>query len=214
MKQVKGFWLPDRETRVDELLKDSEPGVARYQRRKLLAALAFCQDFDTAVDIGAHVGLWSLQLASQFHHLVAFEPDPEKHACYAANLVAHHNVTLLKYGLSDHSGFAGLTHKAGTSLKTHVDLKGSNITLRRLDEFDLAPGFIKIDVEGYELAVLQGAIETIRRTYPTIIVEQKPGVASKRYGFEDRAALAFLVELGYEMRAEFNGDFILTHPAG
>lgn len=211
MKQIKGFWLPDREDRLDELLRDSSPGDARYQRHKLQGALEHHQgNHGLALDIGAHVGLWSMQLEKAFQFVVAFEPDAEKAQCFALN-ASSSRVKLHRCGLSDHDHFAGLTQKSGTSLKDHVNLAGTGIELRTLDSFHLAPDFIKIDVEGYELAVIKGAVETIQRSHPTIILEQKPGVASKRYGVEDQAALRLLETWDYVIRAEFNGDFVMTH---
>lgn len=221
MKQVSGFWVPDREDRVSELLGRSEQlGFAAYQRDKVLTALQVHRDrdgsrFGNALDVGAHIGLWSLQLLEVFDHVVAFEPDPEKHACYQANLEKHNcadRATLHKLGLSDTTQNVSLNQKGGTSLKTHVNLKnGGDIPLRRLDDLGIdGIDFMKMDIEGFELYALRGAEQTLRKNLPTIIIEQKPGVASKRYGQEDQAALRLLESWGYVIRAEMNGDFVMT----
>lgn len=214
MKQVDGYWLPDREERVEELLKETRAqGRPAYQRHKLLAALRYLPAGSfrrLALDVGGHIGMWSLQLANQFDEVAAFEPDEEKHACFEANLAGHDNVRLHKVGLSDIAGHAGLVQKTGTSLKTHVKPGGDGILLSRLDDFNYVPDFIKIDVEGYEVFVVRGAEATIRRWQPVIIVEQKKEVATNRYGIGDQDALRLLESWGYRIREEFNGDFILT----
>ncbi|HUZ11388.1 MAG TPA: FkbM family methyltransferase [Caulobacteraceae bacterium] len=47
-----------------------------------------------------------------------------------------------------------------------------SVPVARLDDFQLPPiGFIKIDVEGHEEAVLQGARETIGRNRPALMIE-------------------------------------------
>ena len=61
--------------------------------------------------------------------------------------------------------------------------------------------FIKIDCEGYEENVLRGAVETIERDRPVIIVEQKRDMATARFGLEPLGAVKFLQSLGYKVAA-------------
>jgi hypothetical protein len=74
-----------------------------------------------------------------------------------------------------------------------------------LDEVD----FIKADCEGFELFALRGAVDTILRCKPVIIVEQKPGRAQK-FGLLETEAVTFLEDLGvgYKVVKEMSGDFI------
>ncbi len=53
-----------------------------------------------------------------------------------------------------------------------LGLKEVTVELRRLDELELEPQFVKIDVEGAELGVLEGMRETIRRCYPVLMIEK------------------------------------------
>lgn len=86
-------------------------------------------------------------------------------------------------GLSDISGTAELKIPLDDTGRKHIasasvckDFEGTfaieEITLKRLDEFDL-PGlsFLKIDVEGLEDKVIRGAIETIRKHRPVMLIE-------------------------------------------
>jgi FkbM family methyltransferase len=55
--------------------------------------------------------------------------------------------------------------------QSHLVLHETHVENRTLDEYELSPDFIKIDVEGFELEVLAGSIATIKRCRPTVLVE-------------------------------------------
>lgn len=59
----------------------------------------------------------------------------------------------------------------GTSPK-RLWLKEVEVDLRRLDDLDLNPSFVKIDVEGAEMGVLRGMIDTIGRSRPVLMIER------------------------------------------
>ncbi len=74
------IYLPDNEKHLQGWMTEHGEivdGKGTYQIEKLRAVLDHCQNFRVAVDIGAHVGLWSLQLVKRFEHLHAFEPVAE-----------------------------------------------------------------------------------------------------------------------------------------
>jgi hypothetical protein len=71
--------------------------------------------------------------------------------------------------------------------------------------------FIKIDCEGYEHHVIEGARETILRCKPCIIVEQKPHKLGPNFGIKGTPAVDLLKSWGYKVVREIGGDFILTH---
>jgi hypothetical protein len=84
--------------------------------------------------------------------------------------------------------------------------------MRRLDDVELldpAIDFLKIDCEGYEYFVIKGGEETIKRTKPVIIVEQKPGKGAQ-YGIKDDAACTLLEAWGAKRQQVISGDYIYT----
>lgn len=223
MQYVDGYWLPDREEKVHQILKETRQlGRPAYQQSKFAAAMKYCPEpRGLALDVGAHIGMWTLQmLQAGFEQVISFEPDPEKHQCFVNNLRDHgapsmaQLVTLHRFGLSDEPSRADLVQKTGSSLKTHVrPNEDGAIELRRLDDVPMPEGipidFMKIDVEGFEVFVLHGAEGLILREKPVIIIEQKVGVASKRYGRDDHLALHILECWGYKQAEDHNGDFIM-----
>jgi FkbM family methyltransferase len=218
MKKICGIWLPDNDTHFANHLH-KEPllnGRGTYQWKKLNAAvevLPFGQR-GLAVDIGAHVGLWSHVLATMFAEVVAFEPIPDHYACWARNCSEIENVQGYNMALSDTDGYLDIVKVAENSgnarVATSSDKKESTCRVRAyaLDNFPLEEkiDFMKIDVEGWELQVLKGAEKTIRRDKPVMVVEQKPNNA-ERYGQKRMAAVDLLVSWGYTIVWEKAGDY-------
>jgi FkbM family methyltransferase len=111
----------------------------------------------------------------------AFEPNPvcarTLTACGARNITSH------TVGLSSREGeFALYVPLSGKKLITSygsfveptggVDYHALTVPVRRLDDYAFTEvDFIKIDVEGHELAVIRGATETIEREHPVLMIE-------------------------------------------
>ncbi len=149
----------------------------------------------TAFDVGTHVGYMSLlfsQLVGASGRVVSFEPGENNLPYTRANLAGHVNITVVEKAVGPTTGTAtiyledvtgqnnslvknydGLTTTSGSSVKAHV--REVSIPMVSLDDFvrssGLVPDFIKIDVEGFELGVLQGAGETLASHHPMLMVE-------------------------------------------
>lgn len=218
-------WLPDGETHLTHWMDTAGEivdGKGSYQIKKLRAALSLCTQFRTAVDVGAHCGLWSMQLVKRFAHVEAFEPVAAHRECFAKNVFADHEepvrsehrvdgvkATLHACALGDHEDMINITTEPTSSGDSRVNGPG-DIPMHTLDSFNLQDvGLIKLDTEGHEYFVLRGARETLLRCRPVVIVEQKPGHA-QRHGIGEKDALPLLEGLGAKLRKEISGDFIYT----
>jgi FkbM family methyltransferase len=134
-----------------------------------------------AIDVGANKGIYTHVLAKLCRHVHAFEPNPKIHRILTRALPT--NATAHAVALSDRAETAAMTipiYKGGYSnqhatLRDHDGEHGSlPVECRTLDSYGFSGvGFIKIDVEGHERAVLEGAAETIRRERPTLLVEME-----------------------------------------
>jgi FkbM family methyltransferase len=143
------------------------------------------------------VGFWSFLLSQWFKKVYAFEPSAEMRALFARNVTAP-NVQVFPVALSDRNGRGSLRRPvAGNSGSTFVEMDvDGDVECRTLDSYQLSDvGFIKIDVEGAEYLVLSGARETIARSRPLIIAEQKQ--FGSRFGRSPEEVRGFLGELGY-----------------
>lgn len=219
MKQIKGIWLPDADTHFEHHLNAGPEfaGAGTYQMKKINAALGQCHDRRrVAVDVGAHVGLWSRVLARHFHEVHAFEPLPHLQECFLANTQDCENVTLYHGAVSHQPGVLRMESVDDNSGNSRVGVDGARGTypahavtldgelMRISHKVDL----IKIDVEGWELRVVEGARELIMAARPIIVVEQKPGNA-ERYGMGQRDAVKRLESWGAAILWEKAGDVCL-----
>lgn len=216
MFEFQGIWFPDGEKHFPEWMqKNGElvDGRGTYQIKKLRAALEHCKEFRVAVDVGAHVGLWSMQLAKRFLQVIAFEPVPQYRDCYLENMAGQH-YHLMNFALG--AGPAMVSMKI-PDLNGGIDSGGThvcgdgNIEMRTLDSFELDEvDLIKIDCEGYELEVLRGSVATLARCRPCVIVEQKPHKLGPNFGIKGTPAVDFLRDLGAVHRRELGGDHVLS----
>lgn len=218
MIQHQGIWLPDGEAHLtDWMTRNGEmvDGKGTYQIKKLRAALAHCRQFRSAVDVGAHVGLWSMQLAKRFERVYSFEPVAAHRECLFANIPGaqgdgNSNVSVYACALGDHEGSVSIVTEPTSSGDSRVG-DGDGIPLHMLDQFGIKDvDFIKLDCEGYELFALKGGAATIARDLPTICVEQKPG-RGQRFGLPELGAVEWLTqEFGYKCVEKMSGDYVMV----
>lgn len=213
-------WLfPDGEVHLPEWMttvNKRRDGRLQYQGHKYEAALRWVKQRRVAVDVGSHIGLFSWPMAKDFESIEAFEAMPSHRACWYKNMEGITNATLHACALGESEGRAKVaTRTVGSSGDTGVDptgKTGKQVNMRTLDSFGLTDvDFLKVDVEGYELFVLRGSVETLKRCRPCVIVEAKPetGMAD-RYGIGVTDSVKFLESLGAKKRAGIQGDYILS----
>ena len=136
-----------------------------------------------AIDVGANVGIYSYFFSTFSERVDSFEPvrqissmlEAYAHRCYK---VKFHNV-----GLSNRVGKFNLYYPYINSAKDpnwglasltspSVDCGSLLVDVRRLDDYRFTDvDIIKIDVEGHEMDVVLGAVETIRRDRPILLIE-------------------------------------------
>jgi len=153
------------------------------------------------LDIGGSWGLFAAALAGRVSKLHVFEPNPEKAGFLEESLGRRAQVHGV--ALSDTAGEVELhipdLSSALATIETSNTVRsmpGKRVMImrQRLDALNLDPvGFIKLDVEGHEAAVLSGAEALLRRDHPALLIEieerHRPGAVAQ--------TLHWLGELGY-----------------
>jgi FkbM family methyltransferase len=187
-----------------------EYSEGRTQLDTLELALKYVSKWDLAVDGGAFVGVWSLELSKHFNEVFAFEPSHDTFECLEHNLANTNNVLCLNSALGEDNGTISLEQDErwdGNTGGRYV-VSGDDCLIGRLDDYHLPTlDFIKLDVEGHELYALKGAEETLRKYKPIVLVEQKARL-EQRQGVEKNMVGDYLKTLGYRMLEKHRKDCI------
>lgn len=171
------------------------------------------------LDVGANVGqsIYSILTVLPQAQVVSFEPNPALHDLLRRVIAPLPNAHLEPEGLGseplssctlftpvyNRHAFRGLSsfdREAARGWLTQDNLywfdqerlvmEEETAEIRTLDEFDLAPDIVKVDVQGMEADVIEGGMETIRACRPAIIAETvRP----------DSRTMQLLEPLGYEL---------------
>lgn len=227
MKLVHGIYLPDADEHFPPHLAASPKidGKGTYQLNKYKEVMKHVAARGLAVDIGGHVGLWAMNMVRDFARVWSFEPIQMHRDCFQANLAGASNVKLFPYALSnqeqrlyfdipaDNTGHTQVTVAAydpeeALEAQKPTQSYADAVTLDSV-EFPVQIDLLKIDVEGFEYNVLEGALETLRDHKPTIIIEQKPNNA-ERFGRGQRDAVKLLRSLGMREVTIISGDHIMV----
>jgi len=147
---------------------------------KLLYRYVWRQQLRTAIDIGAWKGPWTTWWSSKVKTIEAFEPNPDIFPNLKQNTNKLKNCTIHNTALGDTTGKVSMQYETHTGTCHVKDYNGS-INLRTLDSYNFQDvDIIKIDVEGFEVPVLNGAKQTILSQHPWIQIEANK--CGKRYG--------------------------------
>lgn len=158
--------LPESDTHFQD--------IKTYQQRQWQAGVDATQGRSVAVDIGAHVGSFTVRYAHVFDTVIAIEPINTE---YLFDNIAHlGNVLVQPVGISN----------TRTTLYAHNPAPGNSgaweltqepndtpIRVVPLDDIELhACDLIKVDCQGHETQIVQGAEQTIQHYRPTLQLEQ------------------------------------------
>jgi len=136
-----------------------------------------------AIDIGANKGVYTYSLLRlcKYEQVYAFEPNPKLYRLLHEKTRRFKNASLYNVGLSNISGElklnipfknGNLDSACGSLNKINEPHQSFSVPVNTLDSYNFSNiEFIKIDVEGYEWFVLDGAERTILKSKPVLFVE-------------------------------------------
>ncbi|MFE6507337.1 FkbM family methyltransferase [Nocardioides sp. NPDC057767] len=177
-----------------------------YEELMLQAMVAALEPGDLVVDVGANIGNHSLYLAVVGElHVVAYEPNPELVAGISASVEAN--------GLSDRVVIRDVGVHASSARGTMANLDATNLGAQSVavadeegdfavvalddEHFPARVAALKIDVEGAEIDVLEGATALIERDRPLLYVE-----CGTLAGYQKVSS--WMIRMGYAQTGTFN----------
>ena len=200
----KKLWIPNND---NWFWRDS------YEQKHFFKTMRYITNRDVALDVGAHVGIWTKRLSTIFERVISFEPVKEHIECWNENCKGINNVEIHEIGISNKVDVVDMKvtqHNSGMStLEFNPDrIRTSKITqvnTTTIDNYNFGKiDFIKIDTESHELCVLEGAINTLEKYKPSIFIEIHPKELKK-----ENNAYNFLCKLGYKEVLKLGGSNFL-----
>jgi FkbM family methyltransferase len=186
----------------------------RYGEVELHLLEFLCLRDKDAIDVGANDGSYVHYLRRHARKVIAFEPMPSLADALRAKF--RRGVEIRSIALSDRAGtvelhmpmvdgvtVTGCSTVSPTASATYPDHRAIEVPMATLDSvYEGEVGFIKIDVEGHEQAVLDGAVQTIRHCRPRLLVEiderlSPGGLARTRAYFKDLDYRGYFVQAGH-----------------
>jgi len=179
MKKVGDWYVPkyDRYSNLSILNRRAEmyEGQTNFLKKHIRYT-------DTYVDIGANFGHTAIPFASMFKRIFCFEITPTNYECLVKNTEPYTNIHCLNVGISNQPGQVDvMEYPTAGSVNAIVETKFArsergNIVQRHVVPLDyLLPsevaGFVKIDVEGHEVQVIEGAQEFLKRSRGLAFIE-------------------------------------------
>ena len=170
----------------------------------------FCRPGMTVVDVGANIGYYSMlasDLVGPEGRVIAIEPSSENCRLLISSmrLKERTNVTLFPVACDAHNGWAYYSTHIGSNggLVDSEDLlasPGTVVPTFRLDDLvDAQVGLLKIDVEGAEARVVEGARKLIERCRPIVTTELSEAMLEQVSGTTSAQYLNYFEDLGYSV---------------
>jgi FkbM family methyltransferase len=169
----------------------------------------------TVLDIGAHHGFYTLffsKLVGPTGKVIAFEPSPRERRALRLNVGLNRckNVVIQGLALGNKEGESNLyvvnRHETGcnslqppavreatSTVPVHVISLDQWLAAHHLGSVD----FVKLDVEGGELSVLQGAEKLLERRPRPVILAEVQDIRTQPWGYRAREIISFLSDKGY-----------------
>ena len=153
----------------------------------------------TVIEAGGNAGFYVKKYAEIFENVITFEPDHLNFKCLTLNTRDYDNITRIQTCIGQQNDFVSLKTTNKNIGSYHIDVSENsvrNIPMLTIDNLNCNDcDLIHLDIEGWEFPALKGAVKTIQRCKPIIVVEWLSH--GEKFGFYQNDIESFLKELGY-----------------
>ena len=214
--EVGSFFIDDPADMIKQVIVAGD----KWERHSFDLLAEHIVPSSVVIEVGAHIGTHTVrmgQLAGPWGRVYAFEPQRkiyrELHHNLALNGVTNVAALRMAVGSGDTRVIEMNPATPGNEGGTGVGAGGDAAELRSLDSFGFDHvSLLKIDVETYENEVLDGALDTIRRNRPVMLIEimggQDPETASPDVLARIEVIRGKIEALGYSVTQVFKHDYI------
>ena len=165
------------------------------------------------IDLGANLGYSTLHMCKKMEKVIAIEPDNRMIKLLKLNVKKNKyekKVEIQNFAISDHDGEGVIylfkkkpnlnTMCLNTGAKKSKDLfKKKKIKIRKIDTLNISPDFIKMDIEGYEIEAIKGAMETLKKVDKCkLLIEVHPQYYDNDRSFSE--VLINLFDIGFDVK--------------
>jgi FkbM family methyltransferase len=130
------------------------------------------------LDIGAHIGYYSMYLQPLVRKVYAFEPDPRNLPDLRRNAASVSNIEVVALAVSSQCGTAQFYIGGDSTLSTLEAIEGRTVEVQTtsIDDFiasrpGIKPTLLKVDAEGHDFEVLLGMRSTVAAHQPILLIE-------------------------------------------
>jgi len=175
---------------------------------------------NTCIDIGGHIGTTSFAYSRLFKNIITFEPNPTSYDFFCKNMRLNsiNNVTVHHKGVYNKSMHCRIVkHSGGNSGCYYIqecEKNENSIEVVRLDDLNIERvDFMKVDTEGSELFVLEGALDLISKNKPLIQVETN-NCSLDYFGYDKERIFEFMKQQEYKLLSDNGANpFFITNDA-
>lgn len=189
---------------------------------KLLQVFDYVEDIDTimehvpqnrrvlCIQAGGACGVWPWRFSQFFRNVYTFEPEPGNYVALMANAGRRVNVTPFNAALGNTTTRRAMQLddcEAGNCGAYYtVEDPAGGVRALTIDSLDLrACDLIQLDIEGAEFEALQGAMRTLKRFRPVVVIEEKD---LPHRSMAENPARELLEVMGYTECAKVHRDVV------
>ena len=196
----KGWWWPSADREAWNAIKIEVNDIDEIVK--------FVNGRETVIQAGGNCGMWPAKYATIFKNVFTFEPDETNRLCLEKNVTVE-NVKVFPFAVGEVQRNISMEIRWDVNRGANRVILNGDIPMVRIDDLDFPScDLLQLDIEGFEHQAILGAIDTIKKYKPTIVLELKGH--GEHYGYTDKDTIDLVKSLGYNLEKIIRTDHIFV----